>query len=478
METASRNPTPLPFSVARSGHTPAGPDVTSLEGEEITGGTLPQGASYQVNAPLPTRWGLLRWQGLEARTGAAVEVLTPAVKGRPLPRALSRLSLLSHRGLSRVLGTLQLGTGQEVGVLDRPAGSPLNPAVPGGARDLGDCVAVLAEVAAALDAIHAADVCHLCLRPELILLPDGDASSSSPTGQAAGAQVLLAGSARTSTELLTQAAVPELAYEGASADSALAACAYLAPEQLLYHREARGAVVVDRRADVYALAVLSYQLLTGALPCGPDGSADTIAAHLATERPRCTRHRADLSDAVETVLRRGLALSPAARHPSCGELVEDLRAAVAMMPLSGQRLEARPSACILVVAGTPEARRELQGLVTAVAPRQPVLTDGGPHGRALALRYCPRLVLVHQASLPIGAAGRLLRQLRGESLLRRSHLVVVVESLSNPAAQELQQLGVTLVPMQVLGSAGSPARRSDADRRPILTTLRRLLSST
>lgn len=472
METASRNPTPLPFAVARSGHTPAGEGALTLEGEEITGGSLAHGDSYLVGAPLPTRWGLQRWQGRHVRSGAAVEILAPVAAGRPLPQALSRLSLLSHHRLSRVLGTLTLGSGHQVAVLERPAGSPLAPAVPGGARDLGGVVAVLAEVAAALDAVHGADVCHLCVRPEHVLLPDGG-SSASPGG-GPSAILLLTGAARARCE--PAGGGPDLTWsrDGTSADSVVAGCAYLAPEQLI---EGRGGEV-DRRADVYALAVLAYQLLTGVLPFGPDGEVDTIAAHLSPQRPRVTRDRADLSEAVEQVLARGLTLAPEARHPSCGELVEDLRAAIAMMPLSGQRLEARPSACILVVAGTPEARRELQGLVTAVAPRQPVLTDGGPHGRALALRYCPRLCLLHQPSLPQGAAARLARQLRGEALLRRTNLVVVVDSLSGPAAQELQQLGVALVPLHATGSARSSGRRGEGDRRPLIAALRRLLAST
>jgi tetratricopeptide (TPR) repeat protein len=103
---------------------------------------------------------------------------------------------------------------------------------------------------------------------------------------------------------------------------------YMAPE----HQAALAAVAgrhdvpgaVDGRADVYALGVLLYGALGGAVPA----PAVRPGEELRRRNPRVTAGLADL-------LGRCLAADPAARYPTAGELAADLRRHLADLPLRG-----------------------------------------------------------------------------------------------------------------------------------------------
>jgi serine/threonine protein kinase/tetratricopeptide (TPR) repeat protein len=103
---------------------------------------------------------------------------------------------------------------------------------------------------------------------------------------------------------------------------------YMAPE----HQAALAAVAgrydlpagVDGRADVYALGVLLYGALGGAVPV----PAERPGAALRRCNPRVSAGLADL-------LARCLAADPAARYPSAGDLAADLRRHLADLPLRG-----------------------------------------------------------------------------------------------------------------------------------------------
>ncbi len=95
---------------------------------------------------------------------------------------------------------------------------------------------------------------------------------------------------------------------------------YVAPEQI------RGEEV-DGRADLYALACVAFELLTGAPPFRRDQEAALLWAHMSVPPPRLTDVRPDLPAAMGAVLARGMAKDPADRPPSCGAFVAELSGA-------------------------------------------------------------------------------------------------------------------------------------------------------
>ena len=157
---------------------------------------------------------------------------------------------------------------------------------------------VARAIARGLGAAHAAGIVHRDVKPaNVMLLPDG------------GVKVLDFGLARARNASLTHS------------NSMMGTVSYMAPEQI------RGATT-DARADVWALGVVLYEMLTGCRPFG--GERDISVAHAIVHdepvRPRVLR--ADVSPWVERALRSMLEKDPAHR-PATANAVESALAAAA-----------------------------------------------------------------------------------------------------------------------------------------------------
>lgn len=92
---------------------------------------------------------------------------------------------------------------------------------------------------------------------------------------------------------------------------------YMAPEQILSARE------VDRRADVYALGVMAYEMLTGKPPF-EGGAAQVMFAHLQQPPPDPRTFKSDLSENTVSALLRALAKTPDDRFATAGEFANAL----------------------------------------------------------------------------------------------------------------------------------------------------------
>ena len=102
---------------------------------------------------------------------------------------------------------------------------------------------------------------------------------------------------------------------------------YVAPEQI-------SSGPISSRADVYSLACVIVEGLTGQPPFVRDDEAAVLWSHMSEDPPSVTDCRADLPLAVDEVLRRALAKDPADRQSTCGELVDDLAVALKPVPSS------------------------------------------------------------------------------------------------------------------------------------------------
>jgi hypothetical protein len=138
---------------------------------------------------------------------------------------------------------------------------------------------------------------------------------------------------------------------------------YMAPEQI----EGRQ---VDARVDVYALGCVLFECLAGAPPYRRDTDVAVLWAHMRDEPPRLSEH-AGLPEAVDEVFAKALAKDADDRFSSCGDLVEDLRAALGetVVPTLGSTRFARTA------GGGHDAE-------TRAAPaRASVAQSDGPHWR-------------------------------------------------------------------------------------------------
>jgi len=92
---------------------------------------------------------------------------------------------------------------------------------------------------------------------------------------------------------------------------------YMAPEQVM-----GGAV--DHRADLFALGVILYELLTGKKPFGGDNMSTIVYKIVNEEPPRVTDLNHDLPKAYEDIIRKALAKNPDERYQSGMAMIADL----------------------------------------------------------------------------------------------------------------------------------------------------------
>ncbi|MHA6793661.1 DUF6777 domain-containing protein [Pseudonocardia bannensis] len=165
-------------------------------------------------------------------------------------------------------------------------------------------VEVVSQVAAALDAAHAAGLVHRDVKPSNVLL-DGDAAS----GPCYLVDFGVAGAVGHGRGSLT------------ATGTMIGSLDYLAPERLLGARS-------DHRVDVYSLACLLHEALTGSPPFHGDELPAMIHAHLNLAPPRPSALVAGLPESLDAVVARGMAKDPAARYPSAGAMAAAARTAL------------------------------------------------------------------------------------------------------------------------------------------------------
>jgi len=180
-------------------------------------------------------------------------------------------------------------------LLDRLARGPLNQE---------EALQIVEQVGSALDFAHSRSLIHRDIKPANILFSADGRPKVTDFG------IARAGDASRLTRAGAMLGTPD----------------YMAPEQ------AQG-MVVDHRADLYALGVILYEMLTGRVPFQAD-TPHAIVYALIHQPPLPPRQlRPDLSPAVEAVLLKALAKRPNERFQTGAELAAALRrAAFASVP--------------------------------------------------------------------------------------------------------------------------------------------------
>jgi len=164
---------------------------------------------------------------------------------------------------------------------------------------------LLAQVARALDAAHAAGLVHRDVKPANLLLA---------TGRAGHRHVYLADFGVTKRASV----LSELTVGG----TFVGTMEYSSPEQIRGEK-------LDSRSDLYALGCVAYQCLTGSPPFVRDDQAALLWAHLAIDPPPVSARCKDLTRA-DPVIARCLAKSPKDRFETCGQFIEALAEAACM----------------------------------------------------------------------------------------------------------------------------------------------------
>jgi tetratricopeptide (TPR) repeat protein len=212
---------------------------------------------------------------------------------------------------------------------------------------------------------------------------------------------------------------------------------YMAPEQLRGDPDA-----VDTRSDVYALGVMLYELLCGALPFALEGKSVTeiIVAERTPIPPR--RAAPDLPPDLEWVLLRTLEEEPARRYASAAELRDELVRFQRGLP---------------VLAGPPSARYRMRKFVRR-------------HRRAVCVAATALVALVAGLVVALVALDRAVRAERDAS--RQAKVANAVIGLFENAFTDAQveERGRELRVTDVLADAERHAQETLADE-PVVAAL-------
>lgn len=167
---------------------------------------------------------------------------------------------------------------------------------------LEDMVRMMSVLADALTYAHEAGVLHRDIKPSNILIDERDLPYISDFGLARIAQV---GDSTISHDMM------------------LGTPFYISPEQ------ARGERDLSPATDVYAFAVILYELLTGQVPFGGDTAFAIVHEQIYSPPPPPSHINADLTPALDDVLLKALAKQPSRRYQSATTLMRDLKLALA-----------------------------------------------------------------------------------------------------------------------------------------------------
>ncbi|MFL5345291.1 MAG: protein kinase domain-containing protein [Hyalangium sp.] len=252
------------------------------------------------------------YDGIQPLIGkrVAVKVLRPELAQAPeqVARLLAEaraVNAIRHRGIIDIFGFGQVPDGRQYIVMEFLDGQPLDAYLAEKQRlPPTEALSILDEVLAALGAAHGAGVVHRDLKPSNIFLvrePGGTRYVKlldfglAKQGQSGAA----ARTAQTRTDMVV--GTPE----------------YMAPEQ------ARGQAV-GPMTDLYAMGVVTFEMVTGRLPFIGTSPVDLLMKHVDARPPRPSEFVPELPPALDAFILQMLTKDPEARPSSADALRQQL----------------------------------------------------------------------------------------------------------------------------------------------------------
>ena len=187
------------------------------------------------------------------------------------------------------------------------SGETLRSSIEGNRLDLDHTLELMAQVADALDAAHAAGVTHRDLKPENLMIAEGGY-----------AKVLDFGIAKLRADLMQSRT--DAAHEPTATDGGrlLGTLGYMSPEQVQGQ-------ATDHRTDVFSYGCVLYEAITGKRAfLGPNAFA-TLKQIVEHEPEPLSKHVPSVPEELERIVRSCLAKDPAQRAGSMREVAADLR---------------------------------------------------------------------------------------------------------------------------------------------------------
>ena len=196
---------------------------------------------------------------------------------------------------------------------------------------LGDALRIAHQVGSALESAHRNGYVHRDVKPENILLSDGHALLAD-----FGVALI---SATRGSDAITDVGL------------ALGTPEYMSPEQASGERD------LGVPSDVYSLACVLFEMLTGDPPFRGANSRATMAMHVTKTPPSSRTSRPELPVLLDRVLAKALSKAPEERYPSVTDFLTALDAST-LPRLSAARAAPRTIAVLPFINASPEPENE------------------------------------------------------------------------------------------------------------------------
>lgn len=274
--------------------------------EPLTGNYGMIASRYQLQSPARNLGRIVDYLALDTQTNSRVTVRTfPQPADSTVWHAtedlLNKAERLSHPGLTPVIKH-GLDTGRVYVVSAAPAGQNLHQLIrTSGPFSVEEARSFFFQLLDAIQYAHGEDVCHLNIRPDVIIKEDHETLKYVLTGFGVPVQ-------QPETGTLPHATTPDIDPQ------------YMAPEQIL-------GADVDNRTDIYAVGLLLFFILTGRTPFEARRVQDTqeiARMHLQSSLTRPTSLRATLPPIVDDIFLKCVFKSAPSRYQTVQELLQDI----------------------------------------------------------------------------------------------------------------------------------------------------------
>jgi serine/threonine-protein kinase len=247
-------------------------------------------------------------------------------------------------------------------VMEYVAGGTLREVVDEAPVEPARTLELLRPVAAALDHAHAHGIVHRDVKPSNVLLGKGGAVKLGDLGLATAAEI-------------TRITPP---------GSILGTPAYMAPEQAQ-------PVPCTPATDIYALATIAFQLLSGTLPRTGSTAMAVLRQAASMPPPDLRERRPGTPEAAAETLKRGMALEPGERPPTAAALLDELAEGLGTADDGARRQPERTR----VMRPAPRRRTPADVLAAERAPSPPPR----PRRRSTARMLAPLALLTAAAAV-------------------------------------------------------------------------------
>jgi len=267
---------------------------------------------YEVLEPIG-RGGMAEvYRGVHPTLGrsVAIKVLPPRLAGdadfrHRFEREAQTIAALRHPNIVQVYDFGNMD-GMHYMVMEYISGQDLATRIRSEGRlSLRDVRQIISDVAGALDYAHEQGVIHRDVKPSNVMLQPATGSGTTNIRERA---------------ILTDFGIAKMVggNTGLTKTGMMGTLDYIAPEQIRASKE------VDGRADVYALGVMAYQMLTGQLPFTGDNPGAILIAHMQQPAPDPRKLVPTLPASAAAAILQALAKEPEVRCQTAGAFASAL----------------------------------------------------------------------------------------------------------------------------------------------------------